>query len=250
MMTFNISVLGTVTLCALAIVSVGLLAYIDRRMLERFERVAVVGLVQMLLLFLTVWGLYAFYRWWILLLWLLLLAVVSSVIALNRLHSRDHWLLLFLTAAFIIGTLVPCSLLYWSLSPTGLLADHRLLIPIFALTVAHLQTSLGKAMQTFYESLRHTTAHRQYLLSAGATQLESLMPSIQRTLLTAMLPVMRTLTSPAVLSMPLLFAGLLLGGLNVLAASCVTLLFYVSCITASVIALFVTIALWHYIKKT
>ncbi|MBQ7510385.1 MAG: ABC transporter permease [Prevotella sp.] len=118
-------------------------------------------------------------------------------------------------------------------------------VPVFGVLLAFLSVSVKQTLQTYQRSMLHTEAHRQYLLANGATRLESLMPSVRRALRAAVQPQLKTMAQPLLVAMPLLFAGMLLGGASPVGAVVVVLLLMAATFVASVVAGVAAIYLTH-----
>ena len=115
-------------------------------------------------------------------------------------------------------------------------------IPVLGVLIASLVTSVLETLQTYQRSLMHTEAHRQYMLANGASLLESLMPSVRRALRAAVQPQLRTMAQPLLVTMPLLFVGMLLGGASPVTAVIEMILLmiaaFVSTVVAAIVALY------------
>ena len=108
--------------------------------------------------------------------------------------------------------------------------------------VTHLVVAVKETLQTYQRSLMHTEAHRLYMQANGATLLESLMPSVRRALRATVQPQLRTMAQPLLVTMPLLFVGMLLGGISPATAVFVMILLmmaaFVSTVVAAIVALY------------
>ena len=113
--------------------------------------------------------------------------------------------------------------------------------PVFVILLLCLLGSTPHAFEVYLRSLRHTQAHRRYLMANGATHLESLVPSVRRSLRAAFLPMMWQRSSHMPLAMALLFCTLLLFGTTIAAALAITLMTWAAAIAAAVLAIVLTI---------
>ncbi len=114
--------------------------------------------------------------------------------------------------------------------------------PVFGVVVIGLLLSVPRAIEAYHRSLKHTEAHRLYLIANGATHLESLVPSVRRAFRAALLPVAWRWSSPLVVAMPFLLLGLLIGGVTPAAALATTVLMWVAVVAASVLS--AALAMW------
>ena len=113
--------------------------------------------------------------------------------------------------------------------------------PVFVIVLLCLLGSTPHAFEVYLRSLKHTQAHRRYLMANGATHLESLVPSVRRSLRAAFLPMMWQRSSHMPLAMALLFCTLLLFGTTIAAALAITLMTWAAAIAAAVLAIVLTI---------
>lgn len=113
--------------------------------------------------------------------------------------------------------------------------------PVFVILLLCLLGSTPHAFEVYLRSLKHTQAHRRYLMANGATHLESLVPSVRRSLRAAFLPMMWQRSSHMPLAMALLFCTLLLFDTTIAAALAITLMTWAAAIAAAVLAIVLTI---------
>ena len=113
--------------------------------------------------------------------------------------------------------------------------------PMFIMLILCLLGSTPHAFEVYLRSLKHTQAHRRYLMANGATHLESLVPSVRRSLRAAFLPMLWQRSSHMPLAMALLFCTLLLFGATIAAALAITLMTWAAAIAAAVLAIVLTI---------
>lgn len=186
--------------------------------------------------------------WGILLVIVLLGAAVAILWIVDRntvrkaLHLRIHvprvpqGLLLPLAGAMLLSALVLTGCMTLSLS-------CHAFWPMFIILLLCLCGSTPHAFEVYLRSLKHTEAHRRYLMANGATHLESLVPSVRRSLRAAFLPMMCQRSSHMPLAMLVLFCALLLCGAKVTAALVITLMTWAAAIAASVLSIILTVCL-------
>jgi len=113
--------------------------------------------------------------------------------------------------------------------------------PVFIILLLCLFGSTPHALEVYLRSLKHTEAHRRYLMANGATHLESIVPSVRRSLRAAFLPMLWQRSSHMPLAMLVLFCALLLFGATIAAALAITLMTWAAAIAAAVMAIVLTI---------
>jgi ABC-type iron transport system FetAB permease component len=99
-----------------------------------------------------------------------------------------------------------------------------------------LALSLPRAMNTYHRSLKHTEAHRRYLLANGGTHLESIIPSARRAFRAALLPLLWQRSSPLPLAIALMVTGAIAGGTTTAAALAMGILTWTAAVASSVLA--------------
>lgn len=235
MIGLDMSVWGVALLVVLLLVSVGVFKLIDHRGMMRTIKVFGLMTGQMAVVGFGVWVAYKAAAWWADVLWLLMMLVLAAAWCLYSMRKQWKRMLLSVVSALAAGTLVGGGTMMLCLS-------GRFFIPVMGVLIAHLVVSIIETLQTYQRSLMHTEAHRQYMLANGASLLESLMPSVRRALRATVQPQLRTMAQPLLVTMPLLFVGMLLGGVSPATAVVVMILLmmaaFVSTVVAAIVALY------------
>jgi len=235
MIGIDISFWGVALLVVLLLASVGIFKLTDHREMMRVLKVFGLMTGQVMVIGLGVWLAYKTGAWWADLLWLVLMLVLAGAWILFVMRKQWKQILLSVVAALATGTLVGGGTMMLCLS-------GRFFIPVMGMIIAHLVVSIIGTLQTYQRSLMHTETHRQYMLANGASLLESLMPSVRRALRATVQPQLRTMAQPLLVTMPLLFIGMLLGGVSPATAVIVMILLmmaaFVSTVVAAIIALY------------
>ena len=233
----DISLWGVALMVVLMALAVALFLLIDRREMMRVLKVFGLMLVQMIVAGAGVWLVYKVDAWWMNLLWLIVMLVLSGGWCLYEMKGQMKKLALPMMAALAVGSLVAGGSVMLTL-------PGRCFVPVFGVLLAYLMVSVTLTLKTYQRCLYHTESHRQYMLANGATMLESLMPGIRRALRACIQPQLRTMAQPLLVAMPLLFAGILLGGASPVAGVFVLLLLMVAAFVASVVAGVVAVGLY------
>ena len=114
--------------------------------------------------------------------------------------------------------------------------------PMFIILLVCLFGSTPHAFEVYLRSLKHTEAHRRYLMANGATHFESIVPSVRRSMRAAVLPMLWQRSSHLPLAMLVLFCTLLLFSATITAALVITLMTWAAAITAAIMA--IVLAIW------
>lgn len=235
----GISIWGILLVLLFVGLALSLFWLIDRKMLSRSLRALTSLVVQLSLAGVYVWGLYKLDSWVVNILWLLLMSAIVAYVCLQRVKLAWQRLLPHLFAAVAGGSAVlgGSMLLVLQLPPA-----KYLFVPVMALLVGSLLTSTTEALRTYIICMRYTERHRLFLQANGASHLEAIMPSVRRALRAALMPHLRTMSSPMLLALPLLACGMLMGGCPVGTAFVTTLLVALSSYAA--IVLTTVLMLW------
>ena len=113
---------------------------------------------------------------------------------------------------------------------------------MFIILLVCLLGSTPYAFEVYLRSLKHTEAHRRYLMANGATHFESIVPSVRRSMRAAVLPMLWQRSSHLPLAMLVLFCTLLLFSATITAALVITLMTWAAAITAAIMA--IVLAIW------
>ena len=235
MISSDISFWGVSLLVVLLLASVAVYWLIDRKEMARVLRVFGLMAGQMAVIGIIAWTACKANAWWADMLWLVVLIALATGWCLYKMRKTWKQMLTSVVAALTAGTLIGSGVMM-------LCMPGRFFIPVTAVIVAHLAVAVKETLQTYQRSLMHTQIHRQYMQANGASLLESLMPSVRRALRATVQPQLRTMAQPLLVTMPLLFVGMLLGGVSPATAVVVMILLmmaaFVSTVVAAIVALY------------
>lgn len=235
MISSDISFWGVSLLVVLLLASVAVYWLIDRKEMACVLRVFGLMAGQMAVIGIIAWTACKANAWWADMLWLVVLIALATGWCLYKMRKTWKQMLTSVVAALTAGTLIGSGVMM-------LCMPGRFFIPITAVMVTHLVVAVKETLQTYQRSLMHTQIHRQYMQANGASLLESLMPSVRRALRATVQPQLRTMAQPLLVTMPLLFVGMLLGGVSPATAVVVMILLmmaaFVSTVVAAIVALY------------
>ena len=210
----DISLWGVALMIVLMALAMGVFLLIDRREMMRVLKVFGLTLGQILVSGAGVWLVYKMNVWWMNLLWLVVMLTLSGGLCLYKIRGQLKKQALPIAAAMAVGCLVSGGSMMLAL-------PGRCFVPVFGMLLGFLMVSVTLTLQTYQRCLLHTESHRQYLLAQ-----------------------LRTMAQPLLVAMPLLFAGMLLGGASPAASICVLLLIMVAAFVASVVAGVIAVSLY------
>ncbi len=224
-----------------------LLLVIPGYLLYAYDRLtlkkAVIALVrmgtQMAVLGACLWLLYKFDSVWLNLLWLAILVVAVAFLMVSRIDIRRVFVPAC-AAMFTSVLAVSAYMLFVVLRPDAPLSA-RWAVPVTGVLMAHVLTTNIHAVRTYFDCLRQDSQAYYTLLGNGATRLQALAPYITRAIKSLTVPAMASLSVMGLFLMPMLLSGLLIGGLEPIAAVTLFVLFIIGALAASMLSLVLTL---------
>ena len=214
----------------------------DTRMLQTFAVSVARMVVQLLVLCLVVWGLMRVNSPWLLVVWLVAIAVYSGWLVLRRCKQDVGKRLLAVSVGLFVGVAF-CSLWILALALPVRIFDARWFVPVTALLMGHSTAMMIRGLNAYVSALKADEQQYEFLRGNGTTHLKAVMPFVRRALQAVLSPTIANLSTTALFSMPLLLCGLFLGGMTPINAFVLMLHMTAGCIAASVLSLIITLFL-------
>ena len=234
--------LQTVLGLLLLLIPAGALYWLERKMLPSFAVSVARMVVQLLVLCLLVWALIHVDSPWLLIAWLVAMAVYGGWIVLKRCRVKVGRLLPAVSAGLFVGTALT-GLWILTLALSVRVFEARWFVPVTALLMGHAMVMLIRGLNAYLTALKTDEQQYEFLRGNGQSHFKALKPFLRRSLLAVVSPTIANLSVSCLTSMPLLLGGILLGGLSPVSAFVLMLHMTAGCIAASVIALAVTLFL-------
>ena len=235
-------ILHTILGLLLLLIPAGALYLLERKMLRTFIlSVARMG-AQLLVLCLVVWALYKADSPWLLIAWLVVIAVGSGWLVLKRCSQKGLRLLPAVSGGLLVSVAFVALWLLVLALPVRVF-DPRWFVPVTALLMGHATAMTIRGMSTYLTALKADEQQYEFLRGNGLAHFKALLPFLRRSLLAVISPTVANLSVLGLTSMPLLLVGILLGGISPLHAFLLTLGMVVGCVSASVLSLAVTLFL-------
>ena len=226
----------------LLIIPAGALYLFDRSLLRTLSVAVCRMAVQLLVLCLIVWALVKYDHIWLSLLWLVILAVVSGVLALRRMKLPLAKYLLPVCAGLLVSTLLVGAYLLLACLPAENSFGARWFVPVMALLMGQNMTTLIRGLSTYQSALKADEQQYEFLRGNGTDHLHAVMPFVRRALQQVFASTAANLSVMGLYAMPLLLCGIFIAGVAPINAFVVTLQLIFGCMASSVIAL--AVALW------
>lgn len=194
MLVNEISLWGAALIALIVVVAMIALAFVDRQMLRRMLVIFGATVVQMAIVGAVVLLAYKTFAWWAYLLWYLLILFLSICWVLYPIHFMWKRALKPISAAMLVGSIVVGG-------STILCLPINIYTTVYSVLMACLTASMIQTMINYQRSLHGSTMN----------------PEVQKQKLSwreSVLPQVRSMAQPLVMVMPMLYAGMLLGGIS------------------------------------
>ena len=206
MFVSEISLWGAAIVACVVIVAMMALAFFDRQMLRRMLVIFGATVAQMAVVVAVVWVVYQTYAWWAYLLWFLLVLALSICWCLYPLQALWRKMLQPVSAAMFVGSIVVGG-------STMLMLPISVFLSIYSVLMACMTASLMQTMMRYQRNQQKPEMLREDMFHQ-----------------------VRNLAQPLVMVVPMLYAGMLLGGVPALQGLLVTLLLVAASFVANILA--------------
>ena len=201
MFVSEISLWGAAIVACVVLVAAIALAFFDRQMLRRMLVIFGATVAQMA----VVWVVYQTDAWWAYLLWFLLVLALSICWCLFPLQSLWKKMLRPVSVAMLVGSIVVGG-------SAMLMLPTSVFLSIYSVLMACMTASLMQTMMRYQRNQQKPEALREDMLHQ-----------------------IRNLAQPLVMVVPMLYAGMLLGGVAALEGLLVTLLLIAASFVANIL---------------
>ena len=206
MFVSEISLWGAAIVACVVLVAAIALAFFDRQMLRRMLVIFGATVAQMAVVVAVVWVVYQTDAWWAYLLWFLLVLALSICWCLFPLQSIWKKMLQPVSVAMLVGSIVVGG-------SAMLMLPTSVFLSIYSVLMACMTASLMQTMMRYQRNQQKPEALREDMLHQ-----------------------IRNLAQPLVMVVPMLYAGMLLGGVAALEGLLVTLLLIAASFVANILA--------------
>ena len=213
MFVSEISLWGAAIVACVVLVAMAALAFTDNKMLRHMLVVFGATVAQMAIVVAVVWIVYQTFAWWAYLLWFLLVLVLSICWCLFPLQAMWRKMLRPVSAAMLVGSIVVGG-------SAMLMLPISVFLSIYSVLMACMTASLMQTMMSFQRNQQKPEALREDMFHQ-----------------------VRNLAQPLVMVIPMLYAGMLQGGVSALDGLLVTLLLIAASFVANILAGFVALGM-------
>ena len=219
MFVSEVSLWGAAIVACVVLVAMAALAFSDNKMLRRMLVIFGATVAQMAVVVAVVWIVYQTFAWWAYLLWFLLVLVLSICWCLFPLQSMWRKMLWPVSAAMLVGSIVVGG-------SAMLMLPISVFLSIYSVLMACMTASLMQTMMSFLRNQQKPEALREDMFHQ-----------------------VRNLAQPLVMVIPMLYAGMLLGGVSALEGLLVTLLLIAASFVANILSGFVALGMIKKMNK-
>lgn len=213
MFVSEISLWGAAIVACVVLIAAIALAFFDRQMLLRMLVIFGATVAQMAVVVAVVWLVYQTNAWWAYLLWFLLVLALSICWCLFPLQSLWKKMLRPVSVAMLVGSIVVGG-------SAMLMLPTSVFLSIYSVLMACMTASLMQTMMRYLRNQQKPEALREDMLHQ-----------------------IRNLAQPLVMVVPMLYAGMLLGGVAALEGLLVTLLLIAASFVANILAGVITLGM-------
>ena len=206
MFVSEISLWGAAIVACVVLVAIMALAFFDRQMLRRMLVIFGATVAQMAVVVAVVWVVWQTNAWWAYLLWFLLVLALSICWCLYPLQTMWRKMLRPVSAAMVIGSIVVGG-------STMLMLPVSVFLSVYSVLMACMTASLMQTMMSYQRNQQKPEMLREDMFHQ-----------------------VRNLAQPLVMVVPMLYAGMLLGGVPALEGLLVTLLLIAASFVANILA--------------
>ena len=206
MFVSEISLWGAAIVACVVLVAAIALAFFDRQMLRRMLVIFGATVAQMAVVVAVVWLVYQTNAWWAYLVWFLLVLALSICWCLFPLQSIWKKMLRPVSVAMLVGSIVVGG-------SAMLMLPTSVFLSIYSVLMACMTASLMQTMMRYQRNQQKPEMLREDMLHQ-----------------------VRNLAQPLVMVVPMLYAGMLLGGVAALEGLLVTLLLIAASFVANILA--------------
>ena len=206
MFVSEISLWGAAVVACVVLIAAAALAFSDQKMLRRMLVIFGATVAQMAVVVAVVWTVYQTHAWWAFLLWFLLVLALSICWCLLPLQAMWRKMLRPVSVAMLIGSIVVGG-------STMLMLPINVFLSIYSVLMACMTASLMQTMMRFQRNQQKPEALREDMFHQ-----------------------VRNLAQPLVMVIPMLYAGMLQGGVSPLDGLLVTLLLVAASFVANILA--------------
>ena len=206
MFVSEISLWGAAIVACVVLMAMIALAFFDRQMLRRMLVIFGATVAQMAVVVGVVWLVYQTNAWWAYLLWFLLVLALSICWCLFPLQAIWKKMLRSVSVAMLVGSIVVGG-------SAMLMLPTSVFLSIYSVLMACMTASLMQTMMRYQRNQQKPEALREDMLHQ-----------------------IRNLAQPLVMVVPMLYAGMLLGGVAALEGLLVTLLLIAASFVANILA--------------
>ena len=212
MIVSEISLWGAALIAFLVVVAMLALAFVDRKMLRRMLIIFGATVAQMVVVGAVVLLAFKTFAWWAYLLWYLLVLLLSICWVLYPIQFMWKRMVLPISIAVLAGSIVLGG-------STMLCLPINVFMTVYSVLMACMTASMIQTMINYLRSMHQPDAHKQEL-----SWRESVLPQV------------RSMAQPLVMVMPMLYAGMLVGGVSPYIGLMIILLLIAASFVANVLA--------------
>lgn len=235
-------ILHTLLALLLLILPFGALYLLDRPTIKPLATALTRGIIQLLIFALIAWAVFKADSIWLSIGWLLIMSVWAGWMVVNKCKLPVTSYLFPASIGLFASVLLIGLWLLVVVLPIDSITTSWF-VPIMAVLLGHSATMLARGLSNFVTMLQRNRAQYDFLLGNGASQWQALAPFMRTSLLAIISPTIANLSAMALVALPLLFCGMLMGGFSPINAFAIMIYAVAGCCASSVLALGITLVI-------
>lgn len=153
-------------------------------------------------------------KWWINVLWVLIMILVASYTILQRTKLPLKQLFVSLCASLLFSLMIIDTYFMGFVVRLDHVFEARYFIPVSGMLLGNMLTANVLALNTFFGGLAREKQYYLYMLGNGATQSEALAPFIRDAIVKSFNPTIASMAVMGLIALPGTMTGQILGGSN------------------------------------
>ncbi|MBU0519931.1 ABC transporter permease [bacterium] len=218
MTTINITPWGLAASYLLLLFPLGVMLWYRIPMVKRTLIAVLRMTVQLLFVGLYLQVVFDLNNFWLNSAWLIMMVAVADLSILRNSNLKAKTLILPLFIAILFGTITPTFFFLGPILHRPQLLDAQYAIPIAGMILGNCLRADIIAINTFYKGIRRGEKAYQHALGQGAVLKEAILPYLKEAFQSALSPLIATIATIGLVSLPGMMTGVILGGANPMTA--------------------------------
>ncbi|MDK2595797.1 ABC transporter permease [Pseudoalteromonas obscura] len=185
---------------------------------------------------------------WVNLAWMLAMVLVGSSAIINKLHFPRHIVLIPVALSLVAGLLPLMTILSLGIIQPEPFYHARYVIPLAGMLLGNSISGNIICLQSYHSALQERWPEYQGALALGASPSAATRPFVQEALQKAMSPILATMATTGLVTIPGMMTGQILGGASPMVAIKYQLMIMLAIFV--MMSITITVSLWLVAKRS